>query len=249
MSDFTLYMGDCRDILPTLAAEIDAIVSDPPYGISFIPDYNNRQMSNLAEAKDYKPVHGDEMPFDPVPLLGFKHVVLFGYQFFASKVPAGNILIWDKRFKNGSAFLGDAELAWCKSQYKKFGGHNGGYGAYIYSQTWQGFVRSEETEHPTQKPVALLKWVIERARIPQGFTICDPYMGSGTTGVAAMQLGYKFIGIEIDPEYYAIAEKRIAAAQAQLPMLFQTGAEPNQVLQPTADHAEVENHSHQPGLL
>jgi len=237
MSDFTLYRGDCRDILPTIGAEIDAIVSDPPYGIRMDTDYKRFTHDYSHAGNNHRPIEGDGVDFDPQHLLDFKKVILFGYNRFAGRVPCGTLLIWDKRFKNGKAFLSDGEIAWMKSQYKDIGPHMGGYGLYIFSETSQGFVRPEPVQHPTQKPVSVMKWCIGRLSLPAGSTICDPYMGSGTTGVAALQLGYKFIGIEIDPEYYAIAEKRIAAAQAQSVMLFQTGAEPNNGVQPTADHA------------
>jgi DNA modification methylase len=78
------------------------------------------------------------------------------------------------------------------------------------------------TKHPSQKPIRLLKDIIVNNTVP-GDTIFDPFMGSGTTGVAAVQLGRNFIGCEIDPDYFAIAKKRIAEAQLQ-PALFQVDA-------------------------
>src|SRR5262249_49709588 len=82
---------------------------------------------------------------------------------------------------------------------------------------------AERVDHPTQKPVHLMMWCIERMGIPVGGTVLDPFMGSGTTGVACMKLGRNFIGIEKDPGYFAIAQRRIADAQAQLVMpLFES---------------------------
>jgi DNA modification methylase len=77
-----------------------------------------------------------------------------------------------------------------------------------------------ETYHPTQKPVALMEWVLTLKWIPRDSTILDPFMGSGTTGVAAINLGRKFIGIEIEPKYFDIARKRIRDAWENRPRLF-----------------------------
>jgi len=219
MDDVTLYLGDCLDILPTLG-KVDAVVSDPPYGISWDTDYRRFKGGRKnAKRAEHKAIKNDDVIFNPAPFLSFQRVVFWGYPFFAQQVPVGTTLIWDKRFENGSAFLADAEIAWCKSQYPKLGHHMGGYGSYIFSQTWQGLVRSEPIEHPTQKPVKLMAWCLDKARVPTGATVLDPYMGSGTTGVACVQTGRRFIGIEIDPTYFAIAERRIREAQMQ-PRLF-----------------------------
>lgn len=66
--------------------------------------------------------------------------------------------------------------------------------------------------HPTQKPVAVLKWMIERLKLPKGSTVFDPYMGSGSTGIAALALGLSFVGCEIEAEYFDTARKRIEQA-------------------------------------
>jgi DNA modification methylase len=120
----------------------------------------------------------------------------------------GTWLVWDKRHPNGTAFLADAEVAWM----------SGGHGVYIFSKTWQGCIRSEPAEHPTQKPIALMAWCIEKARVAG--VILDPYMGSGTTLVAAYQAGRQAIGIDIEERYCEIAARRIE--DAVLPM-FDTG--------------------------
>jgi DNA modification methylase len=217
MSDIRLIHGDALEVLKTLeSGSVDAVVTDPPYGISWATNY--KRFGDSAERKNHAQVKGDEEPFDPTPWLAFKHVVLWGYPYFADRLPIGNVLVWDKRFKNGKAFLADAELGWIKSRYKKLGPHMGGYGAYIHSQTWQGFARDDPVMHPTQKPVALMKWCMERARIPEGATVLDPFMGSGTTGVACVQTGRHFIGIEIDENYFQIAQRRIEAAQNDCPL-------------------------------
>ena len=193
----TIYHGDCREFLSELPP-IDAVISDPPYGIHFDTDYTKFTSGLDVKRRIHKPVYGDDQPFDPSPWLRFRSVVLWGANIYSSRLPRGSWLVWDKRFSNGSAFLADAEAAWM----------NSGYGIHLLSVTQQGFIRPEPIEHPTQKPVAVMRWCIEKAR-PKGI-ILDPYMGSGTTLVAAKNLGHTAIGIEIEEEYCEIAARRLS---------------------------------------
>lgn len=227
-----LYCGDCLEILPTLKG-IDAVVSDPPYGIGFQCG-GKAKNGRVAGFAGTKKIHGDDAPFDPTPLLEIvnavgidelkrdtKPIVLWGADYYKSKLPdVGQMLCWDKSCGQGSAttFI-DAEFAWMNRRNARC----------IYRHLWLGILRAGETltdgkrQHPTQKPVELMRWCLETARIGLGKTVLDPYMGSGTTGVACITSGRKFIGIEIDPEYFAIACKRIEAAQRQTTMEFEIG--------------------------
>lgn len=206
-----LYQGDCRQILPTLKC-VDAIVSDPPYGIALDCD-NRRFQSHLSkkpQGNRFRQIRGDEAPFDPTWLLNYPHVALFGYQFFADKLPVGGMLIWVKnRPEVYGKFLGDAELCWLKKPSKA---------VYVMSHIWRGCDRESErgkpTLHPTQKPIVVMKWIIEQMKLPEGTTICDPYMGSGSTGLAALAMGYNFIGIEQDEEYFEVARGRLSTLAA-----------------------------------
>ena len=112
-------------------------------------------------------------------------------------------LYWDKLI--GGDFS-DGELAWTsrKRAVRSFSKSS-------FSGLRGGWLR----EHPTQKPVSLMKWCLEIAELKPGAKVFDPFMGSGTTGVACMQTGRNFIGCEIDPDYFAIAQRRIAAAKLQ----------------------------------
>jgi len=103
--------------------------------------------------------------------------------------------------------FGDCELAWASD----------GQAVRLYSQMWHGVARwrTEGREHPTQKPIGLMAWCMDKAKVRTGETVLDPYMGSGTTGVAAIQTGRKFIGVEMVREYFDIACERISRAQAQ----------------------------------
>ncbi len=214
----TLYHGDCREILPAL--EACAIVSDPPYGIGFVHSGRTGKSAtpHNGQKKDfyYGPIAGDDEPFDPAPLLRFDPVILFGADHYAQRLPRGRWLAWDKL--GGQAPYGDSfsdvEYAW----------HNKTGAARIFRLVWKGMCqgagqdKGTKRTHPTQKPVALMEWCIEQAGRPE--TVCDPYMGTGATGVAAVNLGLHFIGIEIHGQYFEEACRRIEQAYAQ-PRLFE----------------------------
>jgi DNA modification methylase len=213
----TLYLGDCREIAPTLERSA-AVISDPPYGMA-----NNTRGSRFSgggrvpgRGRDYAPIIGDDQPFDPSPWIAAADaVVLFGSNHFGQRLPIGTTLVWIKKGEHlFGSFLSDAELAWMK----------GGHGVYCLPVPWSPPARAMDAGgdpalpvgiHPTQKPTPLMRWCIERAKVPAGGTILDPYMGSGTTGVAAVQMRHPFVGIEIDPTYFDTACRRIEQAQRQ----------------------------------
>jgi site-specific DNA-methyltransferase (adenine-specific)/modification methylase len=205
IGDATLYLGDCMDILPTLG-KVDAVITDPPYGIGY--------KASQPNAINYGLIYGDDEIFDPEPFLKHQNIVFWGGNNFANKLPVGGWFVWDKRVSEaadkmmGSPF----ELAWVSNR-KKYKIARIQHGGAKNADALNGDVANAERFHPTQKPVALMKWCIEQASNPQ--TILDPFMGSGTTGVAAIQLGRKFIGIEREERYFQIACKRIEQAVAQ----------------------------------
>jgi site-specific DNA-methyltransferase (adenine-specific)/modification methylase len=191
----TLYLGDCMDILPTLG-NVDAVITDPPYGI----DVGSMGMGKGKKASEFERFDWDVSAPDVSGLLKIADVVIiWGGNYFA--LPAsGCWLAWDKVQQFSGA---DLELAWTnlKTPIKAF--------RMSRVEAYGGM----DKQHPTQKPLALMKWCIEQAGNPQ--TILDPFAGSGTTGVAAIQLGRSFIGIEREPKYFDIACKRIEQAVAQ----------------------------------
>lgn len=200
----TIYHGDCREILPTLSP--DAIVADPPYGMDLDCDYSRFRTSHAHAyvGNTYSPVAGDGERFDPSWLLTYSKVVLWGMNHFAATLPVGTTLVWIKRGDSGfGSFLSDAEVAWMK----------GGHGVYCRRDTsLSGAGRIPF--HPTLKPVGVMKWCIEK--LGSAETICDPYMGSGTTLVAAKNLGREAIGIELEEKYCEIAAKRLAQRVLEL---------------------------------
>jgi len=188
--------SDPENVKRLLNGEVpDACISDPPYGISFNTDYTRFTIQSGKNNK-YKPIQGDQHIFDPRPYLHYESVVLWGANYFAEHLPFGTWLIWDKRFENGKAWLSDAEVAWMKT----------GTGVYIKSITSQGFVRPEKVEHPTQKPIELMAWCMEKSKA--GEFIFDPFLGSGTTLMAAEQLGKRCFGMEIEPTYVQVIVDR-----------------------------------------
>ena len=203
----TIYHADCRDILPSIdPASVDLLLTDPPYGIGLSTTYksNGRGRSNGRHAwvaRDHAPVAGDDEPFDPLHLNGYKRRVLFGANNYAHLLPASQSwLVWD-RVSDGDDSA-DAELAWT----------NLGGTVRIYRHMWTGYRRQSEIGvhiHPTQKPVALMAWILNRWTKP-GDLILDPYMGSGPVARAAQLLGRRYIGIELVEDYCKAAVNRLA---------------------------------------
>ena len=204
-----LYLGDCRDILPTLS-KVDAVVTDPPYGMKWNTDssrFSGGHRDSVARRgqgrADWGVIAGDEVAFDPAPWLAFPKVIMWGSNHYAARLPVGTTLVWIKRFDGGfGSFLSDAEVAWMK----------GGHGVYCRRDTSLA-ANATARNHPTEKPVGIMAWCIEKCGAAE--TVLDPFMGSGTTGVAAVQMGRDFIGIELDSEHFDTACRRIEQAQRQ----------------------------------
>ena len=206
IGDATLYLGDCRDILPTLD-KVDAVVTDPPYGIGEAAGAN-KSRSKLAVAKDYGDDAWDNEPIAPETLAMVRAAarwqVIFGGNYYECP-PAKCWLVWDKQ--NGASDFADCELAWT----------NLPKAVRLIQYRWAGMLRANNEprgDHPTQKPIGVMRWCIGHLPEPNE-TILDPFMGSGTTGVAAVQMGRKFIGIERERRYFDIACERIEQAQRQ----------------------------------
>jgi DNA modification methylase len=211
MSEVTLFCGDCLEYMQTMQDKsVDAVITDPPYGIGESNEKNSTRGSNLAPAKDYGHYEWDKKPASPEQISELMRVssnqVVFGGNYFMLP-PTSCWIVWDK--VNGKTDFADCELAWTsyKSAVRKV------------EWMWSGMLRrgNEKRFHPTQKPLGVMKWIISRYT-SEGDTIFDPFMGSGTTGVACVQTGRNFIGCEIDPGYFEIAKKRIETAQLQIRM-------------------------------
>lgn len=211
IGDATLYLGDCREILPTFEERFDALVTDPPYGIG---ENNARNLSRArgGRATDYGHFEWDTEPADEALMLATSYAhwhIIFGGNYY-DLGPTPCWLVWDKM---NSGDFADCELAWTnlpkairRLQY-----------------LWNGMIKAPgETrgDHPTQKPVGVMKWALQQLPLAEKPRVLDPFMGSGTTGVACTQLGLRFVGIEREPKYFDAACRRIAEAWKQ-PRLFE----------------------------
>lgn len=215
----TLIHGDCLDMLQEIQA--DAVITDPPYGAKEKTDRGTRRSSTVTKGSDkgrlltWDPVIGDDQPFDPRPFLKREKVVLWGANYYADKLPPSRRwLIWDKREGTTCDDNADVELAWCSVDGV----------ARLHRQLWRGHcMRGEENGqrklHPTQKPVALMQWCMEQAKVAEGATVWDPYMGSGTTAIACIRTGRKFIGHEKDATHFETAVARVEKELAQMRLL------------------------------
>ena len=217
IGDCTLYLGDCREILPTIG-KVDAVVTDPPYGVAMNPNNKrfsggNNPLRRGAQMGDRAKIVGDDDQFDPNFLRDVAgEYIIWGWNNFANSLPRGACLVWIKRNDDAfGSFLSDAEVAWFSR----------GHGVYCFRDLTNNGITNERA-HPTQKPVQLMQWCIKKTKAN---TILDPFMGSGTTGVASVKRGRKFVGIEIDKGYFDIACKRIEEATRQ-PDLFVEAAKP-----------------------
>ncbi len=209
IGEATLYLGDCMEVLPTLG-KVDAVITDPPYGLA----------EKLCGGTWGKPFDGvskdwDAKPWTATPefLSSASTFIIWGGNYF-NLPPSRCWLIHDKTIR-GMTFA-DAEMAWTNLD------KNTRVFSYLVPRGFLG----ESRDHPTQKPLQLMRWCIEQAGNPQ--TILDPFMGSGTTGVAAIQLGRKFTGIERERKYFEIACRRIEQAYKQRP-LFEAEQPPKPV--------------------
>jgi DNA modification methylase len=212
-----LHLGDCREILPTLGS-VDAVVTDPPYGIS--------HSSNHGASWERTTIEGDnDTSLRDIVLDGFPNVAAFGTWKTPPIRNAKGCLVFDK----GPAFgMGDLQFPWKGSfeliyvrgsiwRGKRDEGVLRGYVQVSWETQFRGLGEREARSHPHQKPVSLCQELIRK--LPDSSIILDPFMGSGTTGVAAVKLGRKFVGIEIEPKYFDIACRRISDALAR-PDLF-----------------------------
>jgi site-specific DNA-methyltransferase (adenine-specific) len=214
----TLYLGDAREIGPGLG-RFDACVTDMPYGIKSRGQrgFDVRTLKGIKVTRhEWEVIEGDSEPFDPAWLLaaGYPKLVFWGANHFASRLPdSPSWIIWDKRENVAPDDNGDAEMAWT----------NLGGPLRIHRQLWKGICRAGEENiaragaklHHHQKPVALLSYCIDRCKLSPRSTVLDPYMGSGSCGIAALRAGHSYVGIEIDPIHFDTACRRIEDAQRQ----------------------------------
>lgn len=202
-STVKLIHGDCLDVLRKMKDKsVDAVVTDPPYGIS-MAKRGTLGSDRLAKVRDYGKSDWDDQPMSREVTKQIRRVakwqVIFGGNFFELP-PTSCWFVWDKM---NSGDYADCELAWT----------NLTCAVRKVSYRWNGMIKDGDDIqiHPTQKPVEVMQWCLRK--LPKDVkTVMDPFMGSGTTGVACAWLGLDFIGVEKDERYFQMAKKRIQLA-------------------------------------
>ena len=195
IGDCRLIQGDCMNIMPLLG-KVDAVLTDPPYGIGIAAN-PVRQKHRKKKWDDFSATDDHISSMLRISI----EQIIWGGNYFALP-PSRGFLVWDKKQPENFS-LAMCEQAWWSRDTN----------AKVFSRSVLGYEKS----HPTQKPVALMQWCL--GFLPDAETILDPFMGSGTTLVACAKLGRKGIGIELDPDYFDIACKRVEEAYRQ-PDLF-----------------------------
>jgi DNA modification methylase len=196
IGDCTLYQGDCLEVMPVLG-EVDAVVTDPPYGLA-------QKLQGGTWGKKFAGADDDWDAKPPIlDWIGTTPAIIWGGNYMGLP-PSRCWLTWYKR--DAVRTMADCEHAWT----------NFDANARLFDWTIAA-TNAERVGHPTQKPVALMEWCL--GFLPDAETILDPFLGSGTTLVACAKLGRKGIGIELDPDYFDIACKRVEEAYRQ-PDLF-----------------------------
>lgn len=208
IGDATLYHGDCLVILPTLP-KVDAVITDPPYGIAHEANALDGQ---AATWQGTQIANDSDVSVRDAALDGFDNVVAFGAWRRPALARAHTAFVWDKGPHTGgmnfhAKFRNCWEMGFVRGKAWNDGPMDLGIVAGHWIPTWQSMGR----EHPHQKPVSLMAYLVKKC----AGTVLDPFMGSGTTGVACAQLGRKFIGIEIERKYFDIACERIDNAYRQ----------------------------------
>lgn len=227
IGEAVLLLGDCLEVLPHLG-KVDAVVTDPPYGIAYSPGgggraaFGKRGVHKRFTGDDI--VIGDKAPFDPAMLLELDAAarILWGGNHYASRLPDSPAwLFWDKHCAESGLSFAEGEFAWTDLPVT----------AKAFRHLWNGVAKASECGvsrvHPTQKPVALLEWCL-RLLSQEISSVVDPFMGSGTTGVACIKTGRKFIGMEIHEPYFDIACARIREAHRQPDMFVAPAPKPVQ---------------------
>jgi site-specific DNA-methyltransferase (adenine-specific) len=211
---YRLIQGDCLQVLKELPNKsIDCIITDPPYGINETAEKNNSRGGACKPTK-YASYLWDKQRitkqyFDEMFRISKNQMVCGGNYYTDFLYPSPCWIVWDKRVKDSiKNDFADCELIWtsfnkCARMFR-----------FLWCGMLQGKRHKELRTHPTQKPLDLMEWLIKNFS-DEGDTILDPFMGSGTTGVAALRLNRNFIGIELDENYFKIAEKRITQESQQ----------------------------------
>lgn len=219
-----VYNADCLEAMRAMPDKaFDLAIVDPPYGIGESGS-TNKSRAVLAISRDYKPFAGADLEPPSVEYFAelrrvSRNQIIWGANHFITRINADSScwIVWDK--ENGLTDFADCEMAWTSflTAVRRF------------KFTWHGMIQGnmankEQRIHPTQKPVALYKWLLTNYAKP-GETILDTHLGSGSSRIAAYDLGFDFTGYELDKDYFEAQEQRFANHIAQ-PKLWQPETQP-----------------------
>jgi len=220
LGEHRLICGDCTnaEVVERLEVEpIASVIADPPYGINLDTDYSKikgTDKSPNALGYEYKPVEGDDKPFDFIPFAewNYKEQFWFGADYYARQLPHnGSWFVWIKRNEADAEMIGnDFELCWSKQKHKR-------RALRIRWVGWDATEHNEQRIHPTQKPIELMEWFMDKYL---GDIVLDPFLGSGTTLIACERLNRKCRAVEISPAYCAVAIQRWHDMTGEMPELI-----------------------------
>jgi site-specific DNA-methyltransferase (adenine-specific) len=213
-----VIQGDCLEVMKDIPDKsIDLVLVDPPYGIGIAKNTNisikgvSDKQNNFTK-KDWDSFIPAKKYFDEIMRIS-KNQIIWGGNYFAHLLPPTSCyLVWWKKDGLPRGTFADCELAW--TSFKK--------PAQVFNSRWHGFIRDSKEDrvaHPTQKALDVMKWCVEEFS-KEGELICDPFAGSGTTGVACKNLNRNYILIEKEPEYCGIIKKRLQEAKAGQMAMF-----------------------------
>ena len=212
-----IYCGDCLELMRAMPDNsVDLVLTDPPYGINVIggnKSFGSIGGNNIVKANLYEPIINDNIKIDLSELFRIaENQIIFGGNYFDLPISKGWI-VWDKKLKNDwDDNFSDGELAWTSFNRP----------LKIFHKLYMGCVQDGQREirqHPTQKPVELIAWILGNYSQPNDL-ILDPFIGSGTTAIAAIRTNRRYIGIDIEQKYVDIANKRIGYELQQTKMDF-----------------------------
>ena len=214
----TFLNADCMDYLPKCpAGYFDLAIVDPPYGIGEEGGRNRADRPTKKwknpNSQIYKPFDDSQPPgreyFEQLKRVS-KNQIIFGGNYFTNYLePKSGWILWDKKVSEGE-YLSNFEMAWTSFDRR----------AMKFEYLWAGFKKAEQIKriHPTEKPVALYRWILRN--YAAGGLILDTHVGSGSSLQACIELGFKYVGFEIDEDYYKDADKRVRRAFRKFELEF-----------------------------
>lgn len=222
MPKINLFNDDCMNLMKQMKDnEFDLAIVDPPYGIG--ADWLKRNKGHKFATTSYSNSSIPSPEYFEELFRVSRNQIIFGYNYFTHILgPSNYLIIWDKESNNNQTF----KYSKCEIAYTSY--H---IPCNIFHYPWDGYRMGSETGHrkihPHQKPVALYEWLLITYAKDNVETILDTHLGSGSSAIAAYNLGYDFTGIEVDKAYFEAAKKRIKESTRQLNLQFEYAEDGN----------------------